>query len=106
MLTLEYLYVAIANEENLTEKLQQCVIPTGPIDFAGLTVEDYFTVCLALYSRSDKKILNERGYFFKTRNDQVTGVEFLNAPDGLFITALWRLDGDGKIHERKMVRKF
>ena len=106
MLTLEYLYAAIENEENLTEKLQQCVIPTGLIDFASLTVEDYFTVCLALYSRSDKKILNERGYLFKTRNDQVTGVEFLNAPNGLFVTALWRLDGNGKIHERKMVRKF
>jgi len=106
MLTLEYLYLAIANEENLTEKLQQCVVPTGPIDFEGLTVEDYFTVCLALYCRSDKKILNERGYFFKTKNEQVTGVEFLNASDGLFITALWRLDGDGKIHERKMVRRF
>jgi len=106
MLTLEYLYAAIANEENLTEKLQQCIVPTGPIDFAGLTVEEYFTVCLALYFRSNKKIKNEQGYFFKTRNDQVTGVGFLNAPDGFFITALWRLDGDGKIHERKMVRKF
>jgi len=106
MLTLDYLNLAIANEEDLTEKLQQCVIPTGPIDLAGLTVEDYLTVCLALYCRSNKKILNERGYFFKTKNDQVTGVQFINAADGLFITALWRLDGDGKIHERKMVRKF
>jgi len=106
MLTLEYLYLAIEKEEDLTEKLQQCIIPTGLIDFDGLTVEEYLTVCLALYSRSDKKILNERGYFFKTKNDQVTGVEFLNAPEGLFITALWRRDKNGKIHERKMVRRF
>jgi len=106
MLTLEYLNLAIANKEDLTEKLQQCVIPTGPIDFEGLTVEDYLIVCLALYCKSDNKILNERGYFFKTRNDRVTGVEFLNAADGLFITALWGLDGNDKIHERKVVRRF
>jgi len=106
MLTLEYLKLAIENEVDLTEKLKQCAIPTGPIDFDGLTVEDYLIVCLALYCRSDKKILNERGYFFKARNDQVTGIEFLNASDGLFITALWELDGDEKIYERKMVRGF
>jgi len=99
MLTLEYLKLAIANNEDLTEKLQQCVIPTGPIDFEGLTVEEYLIVCLALYCRSGNKILNERGYFFKTRNDRVTGVEFLNASDGLFITALWGLEGNGKIYE-------
>ena len=106
MLTLEYLNLAIANKEDLTEKLRQCVIPTGPIDFEGLTVEDYLIVCLALYFKSDNKIPNERGYFFKTRNNQVTGVEFLNASDGLYITALWGLDGNDKIYERKMVRKF
>jgi len=99
MLTLEDLKLAILNKEDLSEKLKQCVIPSGQIDLDDLTVEEYLVVCLTLYYKSDKKILNERGYFYKIRGEQQIGLAFLNAPNGFFITALWGLEGDEPIYE-------
>jgi len=99
MLTLEYLKLAFENKEDISGKLKQCIIPTDVTSLDDLTVEEYLTVCLTAYFNSDKKLVNERGYFFKATNEHVVGVSFLNATDGFFITVLWGLDGDDEIHE-------
>jgi len=93
VLTLADLKLAIKSNEDLSEKLSRATVPAGPIDFDTLTVDEFFSVGLTLYYKSQVDAY-EQGYFWKANNNGLTAiVGFTHNPNGLFITTLGGVEG-------------
>jgi len=100
VITLEDLRLAIRKNEDISNKLARAQLSDELIDFDSLTVEEFFSVGLALYWKSRTEGVYERGYFWKTENSGLKAlVGFAHTQDGLFITTLTGTNGFMQIYE-------
>jgi len=100
VITLEDLKLAIRKNEDISNKLAKVQLSDEPIDFDSLTIEEFFSVGLALYWKSRTEGVYERGYFWKTENNGLKAlVGFTHTQDGLFITTLTGTDWLMQVYE-------
>jgi len=102
-LTLEELRLAIIKDEDISSKVAKISLSEDPIDFDSLSVEEFFSIGLALYwkAKAQTKGAYERGYFWKTEDNGLEAfIGFTHINNGLFITTLAGIDGFRQIHER------
>jgi len=103
ILALEDLRLAIIKDEEISSKVAKISLSEDPIDFGSLTIEEFFSVGLALYWKSQTytEKTYEKGYFWKAEDNGLEAlIEFKHTKDGLFITTLTGTDGVRQIHER------
>jgi len=100
VITLEDLRLAIINNEDISSKLAKTSLPEEQIDFDSLTIEEFFSVGLALYWKAHTEGTYEKGYFWKAGDNGLKAlVGFTHTRDGLFITTLTGTDGFRQIYE-------
>jgi len=103
ILTLEDLRLAIIKDEDISSKVAKIPLFEELIDFDSLTIEEFFSVGLALYwkAQAHTEGTYERGYFWKTEDNGLEAlIGFTHTKDGLFITTLTGTDGFRQIYEQ------
>jgi len=102
ILTFEDLRLAIINDEDISSKVAKISLSEELIDFDSLTIEEFFSVGLALYwkAQAHTEGTYERGYFWKAEDNGLEAlIGFTHTKDGLFITTLTGTDGFRQIYE-------